>query len=165
MVQHDDKAIVNCFYSMHPRWFTLYLSSHSSAIAISHCLSSLALVTCGVPQAFFLGLILYNLYIKLSVLSSTILPYHFYYMPVIQKFLLSFIPKKNYSLDISDLQSTASLIQSWMLSNHRTLNPSKTEFLLIGLLQQNISNKAFSCSAPCTTDLTSSLCEKSWPHF
>ena len=50
---------------------------------------------------------------------------------------ISFIPK-NLSLAISDLQSNISLISIWMSSNYLTLNLSKTEFLLIGLPQQNI---------------------------
>ena len=37
---------------------------------------------------------------------------------------------------ISDLQLTVSLISSWMSSKYLTLNPSKTEFQLIGILQQ-----------------------------
>ena len=48
---------------------------------------------------------------------------------------VTFTPK-NFPSVISDLQSTISLISSWMLSNCLTLNPSKTEFLLIGLPQQ-----------------------------
>ena len=35
-----------------------------------------------------------------------------------------------------NLQSNITLISSWMSSNYLTLNPSKTEFLLIGLPQQ-----------------------------
>ena len=47
---------------------------------------------------------------------------------------ISFIPTI-FSLAISDLHSTIFLISSWMSYNYRTLNPSKTEFLLIGLPQ------------------------------
>ena len=43
---------------------------------------------------------------------------------------MSFIPK-NFTTDVSDLESTISLIFSWMSSNYPTLNPSKTEFLLL----------------------------------
>ena len=43
-------------------------------------------------------------------------------MPMTQ-LVIFFIPK-NLSVAISDLQSTASLISSWMSSNYLTLNPS-----------------------------------------
>ena len=48
----------------------------------------------------------------------------------------SFVTTENFPSLISDLQSTISLISSWMSSNCLTLNPSKIEFLLIGLPQQ-----------------------------
>jgi hypothetical protein len=38
--------------------------------------------------------------------------------------------------NISYLENTISLVQKWMLSNFLSLNPSKTEFLIIGLRQQ-----------------------------
>ena len=65
-------------------------------------------------------------------------------MPMTQHFI-SFI-QKNCSLAIADLQSTISLISSRMSSNYFMLNPSKTEFLLIGLLQKTskIINPSFS---------------------
>ena len=40
---------------------------------------------------------------------------------------------KNFSLAISDLHSTVSIISSWMSSNYLTLNPSKTEFIVSSL--------------------------------
>ena len=44
---------------------------------------------------------------------------------------------KNFSSAINNLQSTITLISSWISSNYLTLNFSKTEFLLIVLPQQN----------------------------
>ena len=42
----------------------------------------------------------------------------------------------NFSSAINNLLYTITLISSWMSSNYFTLNPSKTEILLIGLPQQ-----------------------------
>ena len=57
-------------------------------------------------------------------------------------------PKKTFRYPLSDLQSTISLISSWMSSNYLTLNPSKTEFLLIGLPQKTskLNNHSLSLS-------------------
>ena len=69
---------------------------------------------------------------------------------------VSFVPK-NVSSAINNLQSTITLISSWMSSNYLTLNPSKTEFLLIGLPQQTskIVNPSLSLSS--TKPIMSSL--------
>ena len=48
---------------------------------------------------------------------------------------ISFVPK-NFSSAINNLQSTITLISYWMSSNYLTLNPLKTEFLLISLPRQ-----------------------------
>ena len=51
---------------------------------------------------------------------------------------------------MNNLQSTSTLIPSWMSSNYLTLNPSQTEFLLIGLPQQTSKtvNPSLSLSTP-----------------
>ena len=88
----------------------------------------------------------FNLYTKLlSSLISSSNGSHLLYADDTQLFI-SFTPK-NFSLAISDLQSTVSLISSWMSSNNHTLNPSKSEFLLIGLPQPTcqIINPYLSC--------------------
>ena len=74
-----------------------------------------------------------------SLISSSTIS-HLLYADDTQLFI-PFTPK-NFSLAISKLQSTFLLFLSWTSSNYLTLNPSKTEFLLIGLPQQtsNIIN-------------------------
>ena len=49
--------------------------------------------------------------------------------------LNTFVPK-DFPFVINQLQSSVSTISSWMTANLITLNPSKTEFMLIGLPQQ-----------------------------
>ena len=125
--------------------FGVCLSSRTSAISIPTHLSPSSSLTCGVPQASVFGPILFNLYITpLSPLTSSSTISHLLYADDSQLFI-SFTPK-NFPSFISDLQSTISVISSWMSSNCLTLNASKTEFLLIGLPQQTskISNPSLS---------------------
>ena len=110
------------------QWFTSYLSSRTAAVSIpphlsfriSHLQSSTSSV---------LGHILFNMHnTPLSTLISISFISHLLYADETQLFI-SYIPK-NFLTAISYLESTISLISSWMTSNYFTLNPSKTEFLL-----------------------------------
>jgi hypothetical protein len=56
------------------------------------------------------------------------------YMQMIPNFM-SFSATE-FCQNISHLENTISLVQKWMSSNFLSLNPSKTEFLIIGLRQQ-----------------------------
>ena len=110
------------------KWFSSYLSSRTSVVDIQPNLSPSSTSTCGVPQGSLLGPILFNLYTTpLSTIISSSTISHLLYADDTQLFI-SFIPKQ-YSAAISNLQSTVSLISSWMSSNYLTLNPTKTDFL------------------------------------
>ena len=115
--------------------FTSYLSSRTSTVGIpSHSFPSSPL-TFEVPQGSVLGPVLFNLYTTpLSSLISASSITHLLYADDTHLFI-SFV-LKNFSFAINHLQFTIALISSWMSSNYLTLNPSKTEFLLIGLPQQ-----------------------------
>ena len=69
---------------------------------------------------------------------------HHLYANYTQLFI-SFVPK-TFITAVSQLQDTISDISSWMTSNLLSLNPSKTEFMLISLPQQisEIFNLSFS---------------------
>ena len=110
------------------QWFTSYLSSRTP-----HSFPSFPL-TGGVPQGSVLGPVLFNLYTTpLSSLISASSISHLLYADDTQLFI-SFV-RKNFSFAKNNLQSTITFILSLMSSNYLTLNPSKTEFLLIGLPQ------------------------------
>ena len=77
------------------------------------------------------------------------------------KYIISFAPK-TFTTAINQLQDTISDSSSWMTANLLFLNPSKTEFMLIGLPQQisEISNHSLSLPSnhPITpTDSTHNL--------
>ena len=126
-----------CFsiFSVSLQWLTSYLSSRTSTAGIPPHSSHSFPLTCGVPQGSVLGPVLFNLYTTpLSYLISTSSISHLLYADDTQLFT-SFV-STNFSSVMNNLQSTIILISSWMSSNYLTLNPSKTEFLLIGLPQQ-----------------------------
>ena len=118
-------------------WFSSYLSSRSQAVTINDTRSPFSQLTCGVPQGSVLGPLLFTLYTTPlgSLISRNQLSYHLYADDT--QLYISFTP---YTLanSINILSSTFNDILSWMNQNKLCLNPSKTEFLLIGTKQQRL---------------------------
>ena len=99
------------------QWLTSYLSSRTSTVGIPPHSSPSFPLTCGVPQGSVLGPVLFNIYTTpLSSLISASSISHLLYADDTQ-FFISFVPK-NFSSAINNLQSTITVISSWMSSNY-----------------------------------------------
>ena len=126
-------------------WSKTYLTSRSFSVLVSGFASPPYPLSCGVPQSSVLGLILFNMYTTpLSNLISSRSLNHQLYADDTQIFI-SFSPK-TFTTAITQLQDTISEISSWMTANLLSLNPYKTEFMLVGLPQEisKISNPSLS---------------------
>ena len=138
-------------------WIQSYLSSRSFTVDINGIKSPPSRLLYGVPQGSVLGPLLFILYTTpLSSIISQSSVNHKLYADDTQLFL-SFSADA-FSENILLLQNTISNISSWMASNFLSLNPAKTEFLLIGLPAQlsKIHNPTLTISSNTTIQPVSS---------
>jgi hypothetical protein len=112
-----------------------YLLHRSQFVSInSHSSPSVSLTT-GVPQGSVLGPLLFTLYTTPlgSLLGDTPLSFHLYADDT--QLYISFSCPDSCSC-LSLLASALDSVHGWLHSNKLSLNPSKTEYLLIGTPQQ-----------------------------
>ena len=146
-------------------WFSSYLSLRSQAVSINDSISAFSTLSCGVPQGSALGPLLLTLYKTPlgSVISNNSLKYHLYADDT--QLYISFTPT-NAALSLESLTTTFNDILSWMNLNKLLLNPSKTEFLLIGTKQQRLKFSDLT-NLSLSNDIipVSSICSQSWLHL
>jgi len=112
-----------------------YLSDHSQLVIIDgHCSPAEPLVI-GVHQGSVLGPLLFTIYTTpiAHVIQEKSLSYHLYADDT--QIYISFASKDS-DVKLEALSSNLDIVHSWFVSNRLTLNPSKTEYLIIGTRQQ-----------------------------
>src|SRR5260221_5053761 len=112
-----------------------YLSNRTQSVLIKSFSSPALSVATGVPQGSVLGPLLFTVYTSpLShLLHQQALPFHLYADDT-QLYLSLSSPDSTAAL--TNLFASLTTVHSWFTSNMLSLNPSKTEFFLIGTPQQ-----------------------------
>jgi hypothetical protein len=111
--------------------FKSYLYNRTQSVLCNGVHSESAKMNFGVPQGSVLGPLLFTLYTTPlgSLLSDSPVNYHLYADDT--QLFIAFDDKSS-SSSLENLSSCLQKIQSWMYNNKLALNPSKTEFLLLG---------------------------------
>ena len=129
-------------------WFRSYLSCRTFSVSIDNSSSIPSKLLYGVPQGSVLGPILFILYttpLSHLITSSSSVSHHLY---ADDTQLFTSFSAANCTSGLTSLESTISLVSSWMSANFLSLNPSKTEFILIGNSRQLSKTQNISLSLP-----------------
>ena len=116
-------------------WFTSYLSNRCQQVKIQDYISEAVYISFGVPQGSVLGPILFTLYT--APLSHVIAEHdveHHLYADDTQIYISLSGAEALESL--TDSKSCVTGVFTWMTNSKLKLNPSKTEFIIIGSKKQ-----------------------------
>jgi len=114
---------------------TSYLSNRSQHVTIDNQSSDSLPLTTGVPQGSVLGPLLFTLYTSpiSYIFTDPSVSFHLYADDT--QLYISFSSSES-SSSLASLSSTLDKVYSWLTLNRLSVNPDKTEFLLIGTPQQ-----------------------------
>ena len=123
------------------QWVRSYLTGRSQLVKVNGVLSTPQLLLCGVPQGSVLGPLLFTMYTTplSSIITAFGLKHHLYADDT--HIYTSFVAE-DIAQALIVVQNCMLAIQVWMNQNMLKLNPSKTEFMIIG----NLAQRKKSCS-------------------
>ena len=126
-------------------WFSSYLQNRLQSVKIKDTFSDKVTLSYGVPQGSVLGPVLFTLYTTpLSAIISSFDINHHFYADDTQIYMSLSVSNAKESLE--KLQHCSMGVSAWMTGSKLKLNPSKTEFLLIGT---KLQRKKFLNNFPC----------------
>ena len=117
------------------QWVRSYLTGRSQLVKVNGVLSTPQLLLRGVPQGSVLGPLLFTMYTTpiSSIITAFGLKHHLYADDT--QIYTSFVAE-DITQSFIVVQNCMLAIQVWMNQNMLKLNPSKTEFMIIGFLTQ-----------------------------
>ena len=129
-----------------------YLSNRTQHITIGNQSSDSIPLTTGVPQGSVLGPLLFSLYTSpiSSIFTNTPVSFHLYADDT--QLYISFSSSESAN-SLAFLSSTLDSVYSWLTLNRLSVNPDKTEYLLIGTYQQRskiVDSTVSFCGKPLT---------------
>ena len=112
-----------------------YLSDRTHHVVVQSSSSPAFHITTGVPQGSVLGPLLFSLYTSpiSHILENTNISFHLYADDT--QLYISFASSDS-SLALASLSHALDSVYSWLTLNRLSVNPNKTEYLLIGTQQQ-----------------------------
>jgi len=116
-------------------WLRSYLSSRKQFVHLNGHRSQMHTVTCGVPQGSVLGSLLFTTYISpIANLITSFNVGHQQYADDTQLYIS--IQPTSIQQSVDKLQKCLRAVQSWFAHNGLTLNPTKSEAILLSTRQR-----------------------------